>query len=65
MKWMLFLNALRPHLVELAKFLYVRFKGDADAATKEISRVRDYWSNWDQENARIDADLEKLRQEGK
>jgi hypothetical protein len=65
LQWAAFLRALYPALIDLARFLFERHHGRADLAKADITRVKDRWANYDNETAAIDAETQRLREQGK
>ncbi len=60
-----FLKALMPDLYQLAWWLYERFNGSVEESKKEISRIPDYWEDWEEQKAKARADLAELKRQGK
>ncbi len=60
-----FLKDLMPALYQLAWLLYDRFKGDVSEARREISRIPDYWEDYEEQKERIKRELEELKSQGK
>lgn len=60
-----FIAQILSTLLEFGKTLFKRHKGDPEAAKADIRRIPDYWADYDELKANIDAEMEKLSRAGK
>jgi hypothetical protein len=65
LKWLTFLKAIYPDLIEVGKALFKAFDGDAAKSKAALKRIPDYWAGIDEERAKVDAELKELQQQGK
>jgi hypothetical protein len=65
MNWLVFLRAVMPDLLALARELYADHHGDAPSAKYAIKLIRDRRADVARNREAIDAELAQLRREGK